>query len=227
MDVLFKDPSKLEQALTHSSYINENPELAPVSNERLEFLGDAVLGLIIGEFLFENYSGLDEGDLTRMRSLLVRQDTLARVAATVNLGEHLFLGKGEEASGGRNKPANLASGLEAVIAAVFLDQGLVRARSCVLKLFEEDLEKAALSGDNTDYKSALQHLTQLKYQKTPGYQVIETRGPDHAKTFIVEVSLGEKVLGQGSGKSKKSAETEAARLAIEKLNSCPDKPDAL
>ena len=218
LGVSFKDLSLLEQALVHSSYINENPHLAPVSNERLEFLGDAVLGLIVAERLYRGYSGLNEGDMTRLRAALVRQETLSRIAGGCKLGDYLYMGKGEEAGGGRLKAANLASALEAVIAAVFLDLGYLDTRVFVFKLLEAELAKAVGRGKPADYKSELQHLTQSRQQEAPGYQVIEATGPEHGRTFTVEVRLGEIVLGRGSGKSKKSAETDAARSALERLS---------
>ncbi len=215
--VTFKDPSLLEQALTHSSYVNENPGLAPVSNERLEFLGDAVLGLIVAVNLYQAFPHLSEGDMTRLRSELVRQDTLARVAETIGLGDYLYLGKGEEAGGGRHKPANLARAFEALVAAIFLDSGLSVASDLVTRLLEDEQQAVIGQGKNIDYKSQLQELLQAGGQPSPTYEVIAAIGPDHSKTFTVEAKLGETVLARGSGKSKKLAESEAARAALEKL----------
>ncbi len=218
LGVSFNDISLLEQALVHSSYINENPGFAPTSNERLEFLGDAVLGLIVAERLYRDFPHFTEGEMTKLRAALVRRDTLARVAKTVGLGAHLYLGKGEEAGGGRHKPANLAAALEAVIAAFFLDQGSSATRDFILKLLDAELEKVASQGTGIDYKSELQELIQSREQQTPTYHVVEATGPDHSKIFTVEVRLGEAVSGRGSGKSKKAAESEAARSALEKLS---------
>jgi len=218
LGVSFEDSSLLEQALIHSSYINENPDLAPTSNERLEFLGDAVLGLIIAEKLYHDLPSLTEGEMTKLRAALVRGDTLARAARAVGLGDYLYLGKGEEASGGRHKPANLAGGLEAVIAAIFLDQGSAVAKNFILRLFNEELEKAVSQGGEADYKSQLQELIQGREQQTPAYYVVEAKGPDHDRSFTVEVRVGDTVLGRGTGKSKKAAETEAARSALERLS---------
>ena len=218
LGVSFKDASLLEQALVHSSYINENPGLAPVSNERLEFLGDAVLGLVVAAKLYHDFPYLSEGEMTKHRAVLVRRDNLAQIAGAVRLGDHLYLGKGEEASGGRDKPANLAGALEAVIAAVFLDQGSAAAQDFIVRLLDIELQKIVSQPTTTDYKSALQELIQAKGQQTPGYHVIEATGPDHDKRFTVEVRLGDTVLGRGSGKSKKAAETEAARLTLEHLS---------
>ncbi len=218
LGVSFKDVSLLELALVHSSYINENPGLAPTSNERLEFLGDAVLGLIVAEKIFRDYPHFDEGEMTRLRAALVRKETLARLAGTIGLGDYLYLGKGEEADNGRYKPANLASSLEAVIAAVFLDQGFSVARDFIFSLIEAEMEKAVSQNGGVDYKSELQELIQSREQKTPDYRLMQTTGPDHSKTFTVEVRLDETVLGTGTGKSKKTAEAEAARSALEKLS---------
>ena len=218
LSLRLKDQSILQQALVHSSYVNENPGLASGSNERLEFLGDAILGLIISKQLYQDFPSLAEGELTRLRAVLVRRDTLAQIARTIALGDYLFIGKGEEASGGRLKPANLAGALEAVIGAVFLDQGLAAAKKLVLKLFRDELQKIASQGAEVDYKSKLQELVQAKRQIAPTYHVIEEMGPDHAKEFTVEVRIGGTVLGRGSGKSKKLAETEAARSALQRLS---------
>ncbi|MFC1933815.1 ribonuclease III [Chloroflexota bacterium] len=218
LGVSFSDISLLEQALVHSSYINENPSFAPASNERLEFLGDAVLGLIVAEKLYQDFSQFTEGEMTKLRAAVVRRDTLARTAKVIRLGNYIYLGKGEEASGGQLKPVNLAGALEALIAAIFLDQGLPGARDFILKLFDAELQKVINQGTDTDYKSELQQLIQAKKQQTPTYHLIEATGPDHDKRFTVEIRLGQSVLARGSGKSKKAAETEAARLALEKLS---------
>jgi len=217
LGVSFNDSSLLEQALVHSSYLNENPGIAPASNERLEFLGDAVLGLVVAEKLYQDFPHSDEGEMTRLRAALVRGNTLARVARTIKLGDYLYLGKGEEASGGRRKPANLAGALEAMIAAIFLDQGSMVTRDFILRLFDEELQKIANRGARVDYKSQLQELIQSREQQTPAYRLIETAGPDHDRRFTVEVRAGDTILGKGLGKSKKAAETEAAGAALEQL----------
>jgi len=218
LDVSFKEPSLLEQALVHSSYVNENPGLAPFSNERLEFLGDAVLGLVAAAKLYRDFPHLSEGEMTKLRSVLVRRDTLARMARAIRLGDHLYLGKGEEASRGRDKPANLAGAFEAVVAAIFLDRGSSVARRFILRLLDTELQNAASQHTGTDYKSELQELIQAREQEIPTYHVVEAVGPDHDKRFTVEVRLGDTLLGKGSGKSKKAAETEAARLTLEQLS---------
>jgi ribonuclease-3 len=218
LGVLFQQPDLLIQALTHSSYANENPGIAPTSNERLEFLGDAILGLIVAENLYRDFPSMSEGEMTRLRSILVKQETLARVAESIRLGNFLYLGKGEEASGGREKPANLARALEAVIAAVYLDHGSAVSEQLVLEILDTELLKTLYQGAIIDYKSQLQELLQAKTQQTPIYNLIETQGPDHNKNFTVEVRIGTEVLATGIGRSKKKAETEAARIALGKLN---------
>ena len=217
LGVTFNNSSLLEQAVVHSSYINENPVFASGHNERLEFLGDAILGFVVAEKLYQDFPDLSEGKMTKLRSALVRRDTLARVARAVRLGDFLYLGKGEEASGGRGKTANLAGALEAVIAATFLDQGAAITRNLVLRLLGEELAKVVSQGVGVDYKSQLQELTQSRRQLTPTYRLVEAVGPDHDKRFIVEVMAGDMVLGRGAGKSKKLAETEAAHSALERL----------
>ena len=218
LGVSFNDLSLLEQALIHSSYINENPSLAPTSNERLEFLGDAILGLVVAEKLYRDFPQSNEGEMTRLRAALIRRDTLVRMARAIGLGDYLYLGKGEEASGGRRKPVNLAGALEAVIAAICLDQGLSTSQDFILRLLEPELQKVVSQGTVVDYKSQLQELLQAREQQTPVYRVVETTGPDHDKRFTVEVMAGDTVLGRGSGKRKKAAETEAARIALEQLS---------
>jgi ribonuclease-3 len=217
LGVSFNQIELLVQALTHSSYANENPSIAPQSNERLEFLGDAVLGLIVGERLFRDFPELSEGQMTKLRAHLVKQETLAQVSKKIGLGEQLYLGKGEEASGGSEKPANLARGLEAVIAAIYLDQGLATTEAFVWKLLQAELLSAIIAGVVTDYKSRLQEFLQGQTQSPPSYHLVEAIGPDHERTFVVEVKSGGETLAQGTGRNKKSAEAEAARLALEKL----------
>jgi len=217
LGISFNNPSLLEQALVHSSYINENPGFAPTSNERLEFLGDAVLGFIVTEKLYREFPYFTEGEMTRVRATLVRGDTLAHIATTIRLGDYFYLGKGEEASGGRHKPTNLAGTLEALIAAIFLDQNLVTVRDFILRLLHKELQKIVSQGVEVDYKSQLQELIQSRQQPTPVYYVVVATGPDHNKMFTVEVRVGDIVLSRGTGKSKRMAETEAARLALERL----------
>jgi len=217
LGVMFHEPSRLEQALIHSSYSNENPDFALSSNERLEFLGDAVLGFVVAEKLYEDHPDYPEGKMTKLRAALVRRETLARIARRICLREHLSLGKGEEMSGGRNKPANLAAALEAVIAAVYFDQGMEGVRDFIFRMIEPELRLVDETKLTADYKSELQELIQSRRQQAPTYHVIDAIGPDHGKVFTVEVRLNGAVLGRGTGKSKKSAETSAARSALEEL----------
>jgi ribonuclease-3 len=215
--IRFKNKALLEQALVHSSYINENPGLATGDNERLEFLGDAVLGFIIAEELYKRFPQFSEGEMTRVRSSLVSQDALSRMAKSIKLGDFLYLGKGEEGGGGRSKPANLSGALEALTAAIFLDRGLPVTRKFVLKLMAKKMGKALSQGVEADYKTKLQELMQAKRQLKPKYRVTEAMGPAHDRRFTVEVRVGDSVMGRGSGKSKKTAEAEAARIALDQL----------
>ena len=218
LGISFNDLSILEQAIVHSSYVNENPDSTPLSNERLEFLGDAVLGLVIAEKLYLDYPQFSEGEMTKLRSVLVSRDTLARIARNISLGNYLYLGKGEEASGGRNKLTNLAGALEAVIAAILLDQGLAITKDFILRLLNKELQKVVSQGVKTDYKSQLQEFIQSRQQQIPTYYLVEAVGPAHNRRFTVEVRVDNTVLGRGSSKSKKAAETEAAHAALERLS---------
>jgi ribonuclease-3 len=219
LGVEFKDPALLEQALIHDSYVNENPDVAPASNERLEFLGDAVLGLTVAQKLYRDFPDYPEGRLTHLRAALVRRDTLARMARAIHLGDYLYLGKGEEGSGGRDKVPNLAGALEAVIGAIFLDRGMREARNCTLQLLRDEYASLVNIGITADHKSQLQEAAQAGRQGTPEYSVVSATGPDHAPWFTVEVRVGASVLGQGAGKTKKAAESEAARDALSRLES--------
>jgi ribonuclease-3 len=212
----FKDIANLEAALYHRSFLNEASEDVE-SNERLEFLGDAVLGLIISDKLYADYPAMTEGQLSQVRAILVRWDALAKAAQRLNLGDFLILGKGEEMSGGRERPSNLAGAYESVIGAAFLDSGMEFATELVLRLLKPDLDEIQASGFTTDSKSELQHLAQTNYHEIPQYTLISSEGPDHAKLFTVEVSVGDQVLGRGQGRNKKQAESNAARQALETL----------
>jgi len=215
--VTFSDPDLLQQSLYHRSYLNEAPDREIESNERLEFLGDAVLGLIVSEKLYRDYPILSEGHLSQIRALLVRWDALAQAAQRIDLGSYLVLGRGEELSGGRNRPSNLAGAFEALIGAAFLDGGMTKARKLVLRLLKVDFEEIAARGATADSKSELQHVAQTRWHQIPDYKLISSEGPDHAKLFTVEVSVGEQVLGRGQGRNKKQAELNAARQALETL----------
>ena len=213
--VKFQNMSLLEQALVHSSYINENPSYTVGHNEKLEFLGDAVLGFYVAEKLYKDYPDSNEGEMTRRRAALVSRDALARVAKSIKLGDFLYLGRGEETSGGRQKRANLAGALEAVIAAVYLDRGENETRDFIIRILEKELKRIDQEDMIVDYKSRLQETMQSRYQTAPEYRLVSEKGPDHDKTFTVEVTVNDTVLGKGTGKSKKEAETEAARFALE------------
>jgi len=215
--IVFNNRSLLAEALTHASYTNENPELGPVTNERLEFLGDAVLSLVVTARLFGNFPGEREGRLTEFRTRLVRGDTLARIATGIGLGDYLLLGKGEEATGGRSKPVNLAGALEAVIGAIYLDHGQEAATDFILRILGAELDSVADSNSHGNYKSELQELLQAHQQPAPSYHVVDTSGPDHNRRFTVEVRLGDTVLGHGVGSSKKAAEKDAARTILQKF----------
>lgn len=215
----FKDESLLQQAFIHSSYINENPGSSITDNERLEFLGDALLSFIVAEELYREFPNFSEGNLTEIRTSFIRQETLAEIAAELKLGDYLLLGKGEEASGGRQKQTNLADAFEALIGAIFIDQSLRIATDFVLSKFAAQFKEVKAKGIGRNYKALLQELTQAKYKQLPCYRIKEASGPDHDKSFIMEVALGDRILGSGSGKTKRAAEMEAARLAWEKLAS--------
>ncbi len=217
LDVNFKDESLLQQALVHRSYLNENSLLHLVSNERLEFLGDAVLGFVVASELYTRFPDFSEGELTKLRSALVRGETLTRIALSLQLGDYLYLGRGEEESGGRSRSRNLSCTLEAVIGAIFMDQGLDVARGFILKLLGSELDGVVEDKFAADYKSKLQQVIQSEHKITPVYRTIEEVGPDHAKVFTVEVLAGDSVLGRGCGRSKRAAETDAARHALQGL----------
>lgn len=217
LGVTFNDRKLLKQALVHSSYVNENPHAAPESNERLEFLGDAVLGLVVADQLFATYPGQDEGQLTELRTLLVRRDTLAKAARRLKLGDELFLGRGEEAGGGRHRPTNLAHAYEALVGAVFLDRGLKTAHRFVRRSLQPEFESLPARPFPFDPKSRLQEMSQSRYQMPPQYRVVEAAGPDHARRFTVEVLVNGRVMGTGEGLSKQEAEKEAARAALAHL----------
>ena len=216
--VSFNLVALLEQALVHRSYLNENPDFPLSSNERLEFLGDALLGLVVAEKLYMYSPALSEGEMTRLRSALVCQDSLASLASSLQLGDYLYLGKGEEKSGGRQRQSNLACTLEALIGAIFVDQGFVVARNSIQKLLEKEFQKVTYEGIIPDGKSTLQELAQAKLQVTPVYRTIEATGPDHDKEFTVEVTVGGTAVGRGRGKSKHLAEEAAAHHALQKLS---------
>ena len=211
----FKNISLLQNALTHSSYANERWHNSLLSNERLEFLGDSILGMVVAEYLFQNFPNRPEGELTRMRADMVCERSLADVAEKINLGEHLLLGHGEERFGGRTRASILADAVESLIAAAFLDGGMEAARKFIDRFILVAVPVKKLH--NVDYKTALQELVQQKKDQTISYCLVAETGPDHDKQFQVEVSLNGTVVGMGVGTSKKRAEQDAARVAIATL----------
>ena len=211
----FRNISLLQNALTHSSYANERWHNSLLSNERLEFLGDSVLGMLVAEYLYGTFPDRPEGELTRMRADMVCEHTLATVANRIGLGEHLLLGHGEERLGGRSRESILADATESVIAACFLDGGLEAAAQFVKKYIL--VEVPVSRPNNMDYKTALQEQVQQKKNQVLSYTLVGQSGPDHDKLFDVEVSLNGSVVGRGSGRSKKRAEQMAAKAAMEKL----------
>ena len=210
----FQNPALLENALTHSSCANESRGKLQ-SNERLEFLGDSILGMVVADHLYRNHPDLPEGELTRTRAALVCEESLVEVAAELNLGEYLRLGKGEESGGGRKRPSIQADAVEAVLAAVYLDGGIGSAR----KIIQRYILCREIEGLNSsrDYKTALQELVQRESGQVLRYCLVGSSGPDHAKIFTVEVELNGAPVGRGQGHSKKEAEQNAARAAIDGL----------
>lgn len=209
----FKNKRLLMGALAHSSYANEN-KLPEGSNERLEFLGDSVLSLIVSEHIFENYRDLPEGELTKIRASLVCENSLYEFAKEIDLGSFLLLGKGEAQSGGAERPSILADAFEAVLAAIYLDGGIEPTRKHILRFIDKKLNCMA-SVAFKDYKTYLQEFIQKNPEEKLEYVIVGEEGPDHAKTFTVEVHLNSNVIGKGSAGSKKRAEQEAARQALE------------
>ena len=211
----FHNISLLQNALTHSSYANERWHNSLLSNERLEFLGDSVLGMLVAEYLYRNFPDRPEGELTRMRADMVCEGTLSATANRIGLGKHLMLGHGEEQGGGRTRDSSLADAMESVIAACFLDGGLEAALQIVQKFILVEVPVTRLH--NVDYKTQLQELVQQKKNQVLSYTLVGQSGPDHDKHFDVAVSLNGETVGVGSGSSKKRAEQMAARDAMEKL----------
>ena len=211
----FQNITLLQNALTHSSYANERWHNSLLSNERLEFLGDSILGMVVAEYLFTNFPDRPEGELTRMRADMVCETSLAAIAARLNLGEHLLLGHGEERFGGRSRASILADAVESVIAAAFLDGGMQPAADIITRFVLCDVPVTKLH--NTDYKTALQELVQQKKNQVLCYRLVGESGPDHDKVFTAQVLLNDQVVGEGSGSSKKRAEQDAARTALETL----------
>jgi ribonuclease-3 len=214
LGISFGDKDLLRQALVHSSYMNENPGVFPESNERLEFLGDAVIGVVVAAELFSGHPDWPEGELTHGRSILVRGEALARVADSVELGKYLNVGKGEERAGGRQRMNNMAATFEAVLGALFLDQGYQAARGLVVGLFADALETLGQPNVLRSPKSTLQEAVQAKGLPPPAYRIVGAEGEDHAPRFTAEVVVEGKVAGRGAGARKSLAEQEAAAEAL-------------
>jgi len=215
--LVFKDKSLLLRALTHRSFLNEYPEFPIADNERLEFLGDAVLDFLVGEFVYHRFPELREGDLTNLRAALVRREALAHFALRINLGSFLRMGHGETESGGRERPATLCAAFEALVGARYLDQGLEQVKAFLLPFIEPELERVQQQALDKDPKSRLQEWSQAEIHATPHYRTVSERGPDHAKEFTLEVTLGGVPYGRGVGHSKQAAAQAAAAAALERL----------
>ncbi len=208
----FKDIKLLKNAFTHTSYANENKVQ---SNEKLEFLGDAILEFTVSEYLYKNYKTLKEGEMTKVRATVVCEDSLYKIATKYHFDELLYLGRSERLSGGAQKPAILADSVEAVIAAIFMDSGIEEAKRFILENLKDEIENASKNVGQKDYKTVLQEELQKHGSVKIEYEIIEEKGPDHDKTFVSEVKCDGKVLATGSGNTKKQAEMEAARKALE------------
>ena len=214
IDYRFRDKSLLEEALTHKSFSNEQPGGAIPFNERLEFLGDAVLGLVVSEYAYLRLGNAPEGELTRIRAEVVNENSLATIAGGLLLGDYLRLGKGEERSGGRTKTSLLANALEALLGAVFCDSGFENARTVAEGLLADEIQRAARSKISMDHKTRLQEMLQARYGDTPEYVVGQVEGPEHQRLYSVEARYDGRIIGCGTGTTKKRAEQEAAREAL-------------
>lgn len=222
----FSDQRLLEQALTHKSYANEFSRDRSCDNERFEFLGDAVLSLVISELLMQQFPDMSEGGLSKTRATLVSEPGLTRVARNINLGEYLFIGKGEDRTGGRNKSSILSDALEALLAAIYLDsphaEKIDQVTRVIETLFSEEIPKAQTQLPSHDFKTELQEYSQKRFRSLSTYQLVGESGPDHQKEFEVVVAVNDVIYGEGTGMSKKQAEQSAAKVALEYLKECPD-----
>ncbi len=223
LGVKFINSKLLSEALTHRSYVNENRGEGLQHNERLEFLGDAVLELVITEFLFKKYEDHPEGDLTSFRAALVKTESLAEEAERLGFGEFIFMSKGEESTGGRQRPYILANTVEAIIGAIYLDQGYETAKKFIIDNIAHKTEDIVNSRLDIDSKSKLQEVAQESVKLTPIYEFISSEGPDHDKTFIMAVKIGENEFGRGKGRSKQEAEQKAAEDALNNWESLVNK----
>jgi ribonuclease-3 len=213
----FRDKKIFLEALTHKSFFHENPDKADAYNERLEFLGDSVLGFVIVEYLFLSGYKLTESVMAKTKSYLVKESVLSEIANAIFLGKYLRLGKGEEVTGGRTKRSLLADAVEALLGAVYIDGGYEKARSLIIRLFREKIDTIIRSGEFHDFKTELQEKTQLLFSTIPEYKIIRQEGAEHKKLFTIEVYIEGERYGDGTGKSKKEAETLAAKEALQKF----------
>jgi ribonuclease-3 len=214
---IFEDKELLVEALTHRSFYYENPNTSTAHNERLEFLGDSVLGLVIVEFLFLSDKNLTESVMAKIKSYLVKEAVLSEIAGSLSLGKYLRLGKGEEATGGRTKKSLLSDTIEAVLGAIYLEGGYQKAQEVVLRLFREKIDSIMQTTVFADYKTELQEKTQLLFSTLPEYRLIKQEGEEHKKVFTIAVYVDGKKFGSGTGRSKKEAQTFAAKEAMSKL----------
>jgi len=213
----FRDKNIFLEALTHKSFFHENPDKADAYNERLEFLGDSVLGFVIVEYLFLSDYKLTESVMAKTKSYLVKESVLSEIANEIFLGKYLRLGKGEEVTGGRKKRSLLADAVEALLGAVYIDGGYEKSRSLIVRLFKEKIDTIMSSGEFHDFKTELQEKTQLLFSTIPEYKIIRQEGAEHKKLFTIEVYIEGERYGDGTGKSKKEAETLAAKEALQKF----------
>ncbi|MDO9515176.1 MAG: ribonuclease III [Syntrophales bacterium] len=214
----FSDTALLDLALTHGSHANENPDLVRGDNERLEFLGDAVLQLCISDMLTERFLEYTEGQLSKARAFMVNEQALAGLARQYRIGEFMLLGRGEEKAEGRNKDSILGDAFESLIGAIYLDGGYKAAFGFIRRAFQAPVDEWAQKPVYRDYKSLLQETSQIRFREIPRYRIIGTSGPDHDKTFEIEACIGDSIVTTGTGKNKKEAEQDAARKALEKLD---------
>lgn len=221
----FEEIGLLDHALTHRSFVNENPSLPCRDNERLEFLGDAVLELAVSDILMRKFPDYNEGQLSKLRASIVNEQPLAELARRFRLGEFLLLGRGEETSGGRLKPSLLANAFESVLAAIYLDGGFDRTAAFIGQLVEPLIEEGEITVVYRDYKTAVQEMIQTRFREAPRYVLVSETGPDHEKCFETSLVVGERVIATGKGKSKKEAEQQAARAAMEEMRKIEPLPD--
>jgi ribonuclease III len=214
--IKYKNKSGLNRALTHRSFVNESGQDV-ADNERLEYLGDSVLALIVNEYLFRHFEHYQEGSLAKIKSAVVSENTLSRVAQRINLGNFILMGKGEEQSGGRDRPSILANTLEAVIGSIYLDSGLKPCRIFVLRLLRQEIDMIDSQSYLRDPKTTLQEYVQKFYKERPVYQVVEERGPDHKKEFVIRLVIKGTTITTGMGSSKRKAEMEAAASALRRI----------